>query len=51
MSNIGDIERLTQNRVVDVFTNQLHYDYLGHWQDRQGNSNMEEAEIRKYLLA
>ena len=51
MSNIGDIERLTQNRVVDLFKNQLHYNYLGHWQDRQGNSNMEEAEIRKYLLA
>ncbi len=51
MSNIGDIERLTQNRVVDLFKNQLEYSYLGHWQDRQGNSNIEVTEIQKYLLA
>ncbi len=51
MSNIGDIERLTQNRVVDLFKNQLGYGYLGHWQDRQGNSNIEVTEIQKYLLA
>jgi type I restriction enzyme, R subunit len=51
IGDIGDIERLTQNRVVDVFTNQLQYDYLGHWQDRKGNSNIEETELRKYLTA
>ena len=51
MSNIGDIERLTQSRVVDLFKNQLGYKYLGHWQNRQGNNNIEEAEIREYLSA
>ena len=49
MSNIGDIERITHNRVVALFKNQLGYNYLGHWQDRQGNSNIEEAEIKKYF--
>ena len=49
MSNVGDIERATQNRVVNLFQEQLGYAYLGNWEDRLGNSNIEEDIVRKYL--
>jgi type I restriction enzyme R subunit len=49
MSNVGDIERATQNRVVQLFQDQLDYTYLGNWEDRLGNSNIEEDIVRKYL--
>lgn len=42
MSKIGVPERVTQNRVAKLFRNELGYDYLGFWQDREGNSNIEE---------
>jgi len=47
--NVGQPERATQNRVVALFRDRLKYDYLGNWEDRQGNSNIEESEVRKYL--
>lgn len=47
--NVGQIERATQNRIVALFRNQLKYEYLGNWEDRLNNSNIEEAEVRKYL--
>ena len=47
--NIGSIERVTQNRVVGVFRDVLKYDYLGNWEYRDGNSNIEEELMRKYL--
>src|ERR1035437_3846693 len=49
--NVGQIERATQNRVVKLFTdkNKLGYEYLGNWEDRENNSNIEESEVRKYL--
>lgn len=49
MSTIGQIERLTQNRVVKLFREQLGYDYLGNWEDRPGNNNIEEAYLRPFL--
>ena len=49
MSNVGQKERTTQNRIVQLFQQQLHYGYLGNWEDREGNSNIEERELRKYL--
>ena len=51
MSKVGQIERATQNRIVQLFQEQLHYDYLGNWEDRENNSNIEESELRKYLKA
>jgi len=47
--NVGQIERATQSRVVALFRDRLRYDYLGNWEDRSGNSNIEEAEVKKYL--
>jgi type I restriction enzyme R subunit len=49
MSQVGDIERITQNRVVKLFKDQLKYTYLGDWQDRIGNSNIEEELLLSYL--
>jgi type I restriction enzyme, R subunit len=49
MTDVGQIERRTQDRVVDLFRRQLDYDYLGNWIDCENNSNIEEAILRKYL--
>jgi len=50
MNDIGQIERLTQNRIVKLFREQLHYQYLGNWEDRLNNSNIEEELLRNYLI-
>lgn len=49
MSKVGQIERATQNRIVKWFQDTLKYDYLGNWEEREGNSNIEEDELRIYL--
>jgi type I restriction enzyme R subunit len=51
MSDIGQKERATQNRVVALFQNKelLNYDYYGDWQDRADNSNIEEGYLRAWL--
>jgi len=50
MSNIGDKERVTQNRVVKLFQEKLDYTYLGDFSDREGNSNVEKEILTKWLL-
>lgn len=50
MDTIGQIERITQNRIVKIFREQLHYQYLGNWEDRLNNSNIEEGLLRNYLI-
>ena len=49
MSEVGDIEKITQDRVVQLFSKQLGYTYLGNWETRLNNSNIEEPILRKYL--
>ena len=49
MNDIGKSERVTQNRVVELFQQRLDYDYLGDWADRSGNSNVEEQYLAAYL--
>ncbi len=49
MTQVGQIERKTQNRIVAVFRDRLGYDYLGSWEDRENNSNIEEEYLRAYL--
>ena len=49
MSKVGQKERATQNRIVKLFQEQLNYTYLGNWEERDGNSNIEETELKKYL--
>ena len=46
---ISQIERATQNRVVKLFREQLGYDYLGNWEDRPNNRNIEETYLRAFL--
>lgn len=50
MSNIGQIERLSQNRIVKLFKEQLGYTYYGYWEEREKNSNIEESYLGNYLL-
>jgi type I restriction enzyme R subunit len=49
MPNVGQIERITQNRIVALFCDQLKYDFLGNREERENNSNIEEDILRKYL--
>lgn len=47
---VGQIERKTQNRIVKVFCDRLGYDYLGNWEDRENNSNIEKEYLRGFLV-
>ena len=51
MSNdaIGKPERETQNRIIDLFKSELGYAYLGNWEERETNTNIEESLLRARL--
>ncbi|WP_405489335.1 type I restriction endonuclease subunit R [Streptomyces sp. NBC_00096] len=51
MSNVGQVEREAQNRVVRLFAEQLRYRYLGSWERRPGNSNIVAELLERNLLA
>lgn len=51
MSTVGQIEKKTQARIVALFRDQLGYDYLGNWIDRENNRNIEEEWLRPFLKA
>jgi type I restriction enzyme R subunit len=51
MSNVGQRERATQDRVIKFFQQELGYDYLGNWEEREGNRNIEPGYLRKWLLS
>ena len=46
MSTVGQIEKRTQNRVIELFRDELGYDYLGDWSDRADNRNIEAGLLR-----
>src|SRR2546422_11503485 len=46
---VGQLERKTQDRVVALFRGRLGYEYLGNWEEREGNSNIEEGYLRAFL--
>ncbi len=48
MTNIGDSERKTQNRVIDFFKNTMHYTYIGNLSEQE-NSNIIEDKLFEYL--
>ena len=43
MSRLSQPEIMTQKRLIDLFSSQMGYDYLGDWRDRDNNSNIEEG--------
>jgi type I restriction enzyme R subunit len=49
MSKVGQKERTTQNRIVQLFEKQLQYESFGNWEEREGNSNIEEDKLREFL--
>lgn len=49
MSDVGQREREAQDRVIKLFQNELDHHYLGNWQDRPGNSNVEVDLLRANL--
>ncbi|MEF3073493.1 HsdR family type I site-specific deoxyribonuclease [Methylobacter sp. Wu1] len=49
MSQVGQRERATQNRIVQFFQRELGYRYLGDWQDRPGNKNIEVELLTQWL--
>ena len=49
MGAINKPERVTQNRVVALFKDQLKYIYLGNLEDKNDNSNIESGLLRQYL--
>ena len=51
MSDVGQIERKTQDRAVKLFQEQLGYEYLGNWECRDGNANIEDALVIQNLRA
>ncbi len=50
MSNIAKKERETQDRVIALMTKELGCRYLGNWEDRDGNSNVEEELLTTWLV-
>jgi type I restriction enzyme R subunit len=46
--NVGQAERKTQNRIIELFVQKLGYIYLGSWEDRE-NSNIEDKLLTKFL--
>lgn len=48
---MGETERQTQNRVVNLFRDKdkLDYTYLGNWEERENNNNVEEEILIKNL--
>jgi type I restriction enzyme R subunit len=50
ITTVGQPERRTQNRIIKLFRDELEYTYLGNWEERLNNSNVEEGLLRTYLL-
>ena len=50
MSKVGQIERETQNRLVNLLQEKLGYIYLGNW-EKQYNSNLVESEYLAFLAS
>lgn len=51
MSDVGQVEREAQNRVVRLFEKRLDYRYQGSWEYRDGNSHIEVELLDANLRA
>ena len=51
MSNVNELEIVTQDRILHkIFEEKLKYTYLGNFEDRENNSNIEEELLLKFLI-
>ena len=50
MSKVGQMERITQERVVRLFQDRLGYAYLGNWEYRENNRNIDAALLTSWLM-
>ena len=46
---VGEREIRTQERVINFFRETLGYLYLGHWRERENNSNIETRILADWL--
>ena len=49
MTEVGELEKRTQRRVIDHFGHQLGYEFLGNWHERAGNRNIETDLLTRFL--
>lgn len=50
MNSIGKSERESQNRIIQLFQNELDYQYLGNWQEEERILPIEEGLLHNYLI-
>lgn len=50
MNSIGKPERESQNRIIQLFQNELEYQYLGNWQEEERILPIEEGLLHNYLI-
>ena len=51
MNNINELEAVTKERIVhEIFEKKLKYTYLGNFENRENNSNIEEELLFKFLV-
>ena len=48
MTKVGELERVTQDKVIAFLRDELGYEFLGDWHERD-NSNIEVDYLRPYL--
>ena len=51
MSDVGQLERKAQDRVVGLIGRSLGYEYLGNWEYREGNANIDVDLLTQNLRA
>ncbi|MFD5319831.1 type I restriction endonuclease subunit R [Streptomyces sp. NPDC127098] len=51
MSNVGQAERKAQDHVITFLRESLGYDYLGNWEHRAANSNVDAELLEQNLRA
>ena len=49
MSTVGQKERATQDRIVELFRQKLGYRYLGNFEENEDNSNVIQDVLTQYL--
>lgn len=49
LTDIGKSERITQNRIIQLFQKELHYDYLGNWEEEMRTQPIEEGLLFRFL--